>query len=131
MGLSAWHRTSARTHLLVSVGVGALVGIALALAFGWVIGGFVAWVVSGSVFLIWTWASIWPMGAQETARLTQREDPSRPIRDLVLILGAVVSVLAVAVVIFRAQQSGPLREDVPSFVELGWRPCEHQAALTS
>src|SRR5450759_5464765 len=85
MGLSAWHRTSARTHLLVSVGAGAVVGIGLALAFGWVIGGFMAWVVSGSVFLIWTWASIWPMGAQEPARLTQREDPSRTIRDLVRI----------------------------------------------
>ena len=108
-GLPAWHRTSAGTHLLVSVGAGALVGIGLALAFGWVIGGFMAWVVAGSVFLIWTWASIWPMEPQETARLTQREDPSRPIRDLVLILGAVVSVLAVALVIFRAQQSGPLR----------------------
>jgi uncharacterized membrane protein len=107
--LPVWHRTSARTHLLVSVGAGAIVGIGLALAFGWVIGGFMAWVVAGSVFLIWTWASIWPLGPQETARLSQREDPSRPMRDLVLVLGAVVSVLAVALVIFRAQQSGPLR----------------------
>ena len=107
-GLPAWRRTSAGTHLLVSLGASALVGIALALAFGWVIGGFTAWVVAGSVFLIWTWSAIWRLGPDETALLTQREDPSRPIRDLVLILGAVVSVLAVALVIFRAQESGPL-----------------------
>lgn len=106
--LPGWQRSSAVTHLLVSFGVGLLLGVPMGLAFGWTVGGFAGWLVSAAVFLGWTWAAIWPMDARSTARFAQREDPSRPLRDLVLLVGAVVSVLAVALVIFRAQESGPV-----------------------
>ena len=72
-------------------------------------GGLVAWVVAGSVFLGWTWTSIWPMDARDTARVASREDPSRRVRDLVLLLLAVGSLLTVGLVIFRAHDSGPVR----------------------
>jgi uncharacterized membrane protein len=53
--------------------------------------------------------SIWPLDAQNTAQVARQEDPSRPIRDVVLLLVAVVSLLTVGLVIFRAHHAGPLR----------------------
>jgi uncharacterized membrane protein len=96
-------------HLLVSAVAGIVVGIAVAITHEPVGAGLAAWVVAAAVFLTWTWSSVWPMDAVDTARVAQREDPSRPARDVVLLLVAVGSVLTVGVVIFRAHDSGPLR----------------------
>ncbi|HEX6886539.1 MAG TPA: DUF1345 domain-containing protein [Candidatus Nanopelagicales bacterium] len=108
-GTPSWQRVTALTHLLVSAGVGIVLGAVVALAYDPVGGGLVAWVVAGSVFLGWTWTSIWPMDAEDTARVARREDPSRRVRDLVLLLLAVGTLLTVGLVIFRAHDSGPLR----------------------
>jgi uncharacterized membrane protein len=106
---SAWQRASARTHLLVAAGVGALVGAVVAVASGPLAGGLAAWTAAGSLFLAWTWTSIWGLDAPATARVARREDPSRALRDGVLLLLAVGSVLTVGLVIFRAHDSGPVR----------------------
>lgn len=102
-------RASAATHLGFSLLAGALAGAAGAAAFGWETAGLVAWIVAAMVFLLWTWTSIWPLSAALTARLAQREDPSRVVRDAVLLVVAVGAVAAVAGVIFRAHHSGSLR----------------------
>ena len=108
-GTPSWQRVTALTHLLVSAGVGIVLGAVVALQYDLLAGGLVAWVVAGSVFLGWTWMSIWPMDARDTARVASQEDPSRPVRDLVLLLLAVGSLLTVGLVIFRAHDSGPVR----------------------
>jgi len=105
----SWQRVAARTHLLVSAGVGLAVGAAVTIRYDALLGGLVAWAVAGAVFLLWTWTSIWPLDADATARIASREDPSRPTRDLVLLLLAVGSLLTVGLVIFRAHDSGPVR----------------------
>ena len=106
---TSWQRVTAGTHLLVSAGIGAVLGAVVALAYDPLAGGLVAWAVAGSVFLGWTWMSIWPLGAHDTSRVARREDPSRAVRDLVLLLLAVVSLFTVGLVIFRAHDSGPVR----------------------
>ena len=108
-GVASWQRVTARTHLLVSAGIGLVLGAVVARTYDAVAGGLVAWAVAGSVFLTWTWTSIWPLDAEDTARVARREDPSRPARDLVLLLLAVASLLTVGLVIFRAHDSGPVR----------------------
>jgi uncharacterized membrane protein len=105
----SWQRVTAGTHLLASVGVGVVLGAIVALAYDPLAGALVAWAVASLVFLGWTWTSIWPMDARDTSRVARREDPSRPLRDLVLLLLAVVSLLTVGLVIFRAHDSGPVR----------------------
>jgi len=108
-GMTSWQRVTARTHLLVSAGIGLVLGAVVARTDDAVAGGLVAWAVAGAVFLTWTWTSIWPMDAHDTSQVARREDPSRPARDLVLLLLAVASLLAVVLVIFRAHDSGPVR----------------------
>jgi uncharacterized membrane protein len=104
-----WQSVSAGTHLAVSVGAGAAAGVVLGLAVEWPAGALVAWTVAASVFLGWTWVSVWSMDASDTARLTVRQDPSRTVRDLVLLFVAAGSLVAVALVIFPAHRSGTAR----------------------
>jgi uncharacterized membrane protein len=106
---TSWQRVTARTHLLASAGIGIVLGAVVALAYDRLAGGLVASAVAASVFLGWTWTSIWRLDAQDTSRVACREDPSRPVRDVVLLLLAVGSLLTVGLVIFRAHDSGPVR----------------------
>ena len=46
--------------------------------------------------LAWTWLTIWPLGAKQTATHATREDPSRAMSD-VLLLAAAVAILAAVV----------------------------------
>lgn len=104
--LSAWQRASAGTHLLVSSLVGLLLGGAVGAASSWKLGGLVAWVAAATVFLLWTWTALGSLDARDTATLAQREDPSRALRDLVLLGVAALSMIAVALVILPAGRSG-------------------------
>ena len=109
LGRASWQRVTASTHLLVSAGIGIVVGSVVALGYDVLAGALVAWTVAAAVFLGWTWTSIWPADAEGTSLVARREDPSRPVRDLVLLLLAVGSLLTVGLVIFRAHDSGPVR----------------------
>jgi uncharacterized membrane protein len=93
-------------RLSLSALVGAMAGVVVALADSWAIGGLVAWVVAASVFLIWTWTSLWPSDAGRTATLARREDPSRPVSDVLLLGVATASIIAVALVIIPAGRTG-------------------------
>ena len=62
----------------------------------------IGWDAGALTFLVWTWLSIGPMSAQDTAAHATREDPSRPVSDVVLIAAAVVSLGAVGMVLVQA-----------------------------
>jgi len=98
----------AGVHAAVSLGVGLVVGVPVGLTVGWRLGLMAAWLGAGMTFLIWIWSSIWTLDADATERLAQREDSSRFIRDLVLLVAAGGSLVTVALVIFRAKTSGNL-----------------------
>jgi uncharacterized membrane protein len=66
----------------------------------------VAWGVAASIFLAWTWASIWSLEAGRTAQVSSREDPTRALRDVLLLLVAAASLVAVALVIVPAGRVG-------------------------
>lgn len=100
---------SAGTHLLIAVLIGASAGAALAYPLGSESAALVAWVGTSAAFLLLTWAAIWELDAADTARLALKQDPSRAVRDLVLLLVAAGSLLTVALIIFSARHSGSTR----------------------
>jgi uncharacterized membrane protein len=100
-----WRSAPAGVHLLVSLlAAGVAVGVTVPLL-GWGTAGLTAWVAAAFVFLVWTWASLWSVGAADTARMAAREDGSRTVRDLALICISAGTLMAVALVIFRAHQN--------------------------
>jgi uncharacterized membrane protein len=104
-----WRSAPAGVHLLVSLVAGGIVGGGTVPLVGWGTAGLIGWVAAALVFLVWTWASLWSLGAEDTAWVAAREDGSRPVRDLALIGISIGTLMAVALVIFRAHQNPPSR----------------------
>jgi len=107
--LTGWRGSVAGVHLAVSLAVGVLVGAIVAPVLGSLEAGLLAWIAMATVFLAWTWASIWPLGVHDTAWLALRQDGSRSLRDLALLAISIGTLGTVVVVIFRAHHGPPLR----------------------
>src|SRR4051795_12699300 len=104
-----WRSAPAGVHLLVSLVAGGIVGGVTVPLLGWGTAGLIGWVAAALVFLVWTWAALWSLGSEDTAWVAAREDGSRAVRDLVLIGISIGTLMAVALVIFRAHEGPPLR----------------------
>jgi len=107
--LTGWRGSVAGVHLAVSLAAGVLVGAIVAPVLGSLEAGLLAWIAMATVFLAWTWASIWPLGVHDTAWLALRQDGSRSLRDLALLAISIGTLGTVVVVIFRAHHGAPLR----------------------
>jgi uncharacterized membrane protein len=103
-GFNRRQEASSGTRLIVAVVVGIGAGLVAGALVEWSFLPLVGWVVAGAVFLGWTLTAVWPLDGTATHGLSQREDPSRPLTDLILLGVAVAAMLAVAMVIVRANQ---------------------------
>jgi uncharacterized membrane protein len=98
------HR-SAAVHLLLAGLTGAAVGTVVGLVGSWGTGLLAAWVAAAAAFLTLTWLRLWPMDGGQTATAAQREDPGAPVRDVLLLAVAGVSIFAVAGAIIPSGRS--------------------------
>jgi uncharacterized membrane protein len=103
-GFNRRQTTSSAMRLLAAAVAGVAAGVVVGAVWGWALLPLVAWVVASAVFLLWTWTAVWPLDGPDTKRLSQREDPSQALADVVLVFAAVAALLAVALVIFRSSQ---------------------------
>lgn len=96
--------TSARRRVLVALGTGVVVGIAVGVttreADVAVLSG---WDVAAAVFAVWTWRAVWGLDQAASGRKAEEEDPTQGLADLVLLSSAVISLGAVGVVLATAQ----------------------------
>ncbi|MEU7918029.1 DUF1345 domain-containing protein [Micromonospora zamorensis] len=65
------------------------------------------WDVGALSWLVLVWHKIWPMDAEGTAELAVHEDPNRAIRDALLLVACLASLLAVGLVVASAQSAPP------------------------
>jgi uncharacterized membrane protein len=93
------------TRLLVSAAVGIAVGLAVGVPAKWQIGLLVGWIAGATTQNIWVWLTIRRMDAQQTAAHAVREDPGRAITDVAVLVAAVASLGAVAIVISSTSQT--------------------------
>lgn len=92
---------------VAALAAGILTGLWAVPALGWVEGALTGWLVTAAVSLGRTWAVVWPMDAAATARYAGREDASRPVREAVLLVVSVVSLLTVATMLLGTTSGGP------------------------
>jgi uncharacterized membrane protein len=95
------------------------VGVATALLVGATVGwGFapaVGWIVTATVYLIWTWSVVTRLDPDQTAPHATREDPTRAMTDLIVIAAAMASLAGVGYLLTAGSSSG--REaDIAAFV---------------
>lgn len=90
-------------QLLVVGGAGAVAGVLLDQVVPLILALLLGWDVAALVYLTWIWMIIWPLDHHETARLAEREDPSRPVRDAILLLSGLASLLGITALLITSQ----------------------------
>jgi uncharacterized membrane protein len=100
---------TARALLQVAAGtaagvlVGGLVTVAAPMTAAY--GALIGWDVAVAVYLAWVWRSSWRLDAEGTAAAAVREDPTRAVTDVILLVAAVTSLAAVVYTIADASRS--------------------------
>ncbi|WP_422739938.1 DUF1345 domain-containing protein [Micromonospora sp. WMMD729] len=105
--------TPAATQLVIVAVVGVIVGGVFALTLSPALAPLAGWDVAALSWLVLVWRKIWPMDARRTAQLAVHEDPNRAIRDVLLLIACLASLLAVGLVLASAHTAPPgLRQDL-------------------
>ncbi len=90
------------------VAVGILAGLASGLLGNWLLAPAIGWAVAAVLYIGWVWVSVVPLDAATTAAHATREDPSRGITDLLLILASLASLGSILIVLLQARAAeGP------------------------
>lgn len=97
------HLTSVR--LIVMVVAGIVAALLTGTGGSWPAAPVVGWATAALVYTVWVWCVIGRMDAPETASHAVREDPSRGTSDLLVLIAALASLGAVALVLIEARQS--------------------------
>ncbi|WP_241993275.1 DUF1345 domain-containing protein [Cryobacterium sp. TMB1-7] len=95
------HRSSTRFIVMVTVGI--LAGLASGLLGNWLLAPAIGWAVAAVLYIGWVWVSVAPLDAATTAAHATREDPSRGITDLLLILASLASLGSILIVLVHAR----------------------------
>jgi uncharacterized membrane protein len=101
-----WSGLSAKMRLLFAGTVGAVAGLVMSIPYTWRIGLLGGWDATALLLLLGLWPTIWPMDADQTAAHAVREDPSKPIADLLIVGASVASLLGVLLVILGGKEKG-------------------------
>jgi uncharacterized membrane protein len=102
---------SSRARLCVMVVGGVLSAVITGIAGHWDYAALVGWDVAALIFATWVGAIIVTMNSAATAAHATREEPGRPQTDLIVIIAAVASLIAVGLVLIRASSaSGNARD---------------------
>jgi uncharacterized membrane protein len=90
--------------MVVSLAAGVVVGLVLGFTIGQIpaatLGG---WDLAALTFLVWTWRAVWPLDQAASRTHAEQEDPTQGLADAVLLTAAVVSLVAVGVVLASGQ----------------------------
>ncbi|MGW4467624.1 DUF1345 domain-containing protein [Micromonospora sp. NPDC004704] len=89
--------------LIIMAVVGATAAVPVGLYDAAVLGPLVGWDAAALFYLIWARSRLWPLDPTETARFALREDTNRGLRDSLLLFACLASLLAIGVVLIRAQ----------------------------
>lgn len=103
---------AAGRQVAISSAVGILAGVAVALPtpVDAPYAAMTAWVVTLVIYLSWVWIASWRLDPESTAAAAVREDPTRRLSDLLLLVVAVLSLGAVGYAIGDASKANGLEQ---------------------
>src|SRR5450432_1165671 len=88
-------RVTAKMRLLIAGTAGAAAGLVVSVPSTWRIGILAGWDTTALLLMLSLWPTIWPMNADQTAAHAVREDPSKPLADLLIVGACLASLLGV------------------------------------
>jgi uncharacterized membrane protein len=109
---SGWLAVNARTRLGVVIATGAVVGVIVGLQAAWPYALLAGWDTAALVFAGWGWATMASMSSSDTAAHATQEEPGRAQTDLIVLLSAVASLLAVGYVLVQASSAKGSAQDL-------------------
>jgi uncharacterized membrane protein len=104
--LAVLFRDTVAVRLVVATVLGVVVALAVGNAISWRFA-IVGWVVTASVYVVWTRLILGGMDADETSRYATREDPTRCAADALIVSASIASLGGVGYVVAAASRSGP------------------------
>lgn len=100
------------TRVAVCFGLGISVALVLLVAGAGAFSAAGGWDIGSILFLVWVWAAIWPLDANETALRALRDDPRRLTTDALILGASVASLLAVGGILIKASHSSGTTKDL-------------------
>src|SRR5690242_14213847 len=100
---------STTVRVVAALGLGLAVGLAVSGLLSWQLGLLLGWMAAAMLFIAWMWFTIWPLSAHETALHAVREDTGRAISDALVVVAAVAS-LAADAILLAAGSAGPRKD---------------------
>lgn len=94
-------RTSIK--MTTALAAGLVVGVGVGLLNGWHYAIIAGWAAACLVYVTWVWGTVWRLNGESTKSHATLEDPGRRTADLILILAAAASVVAVVYILVDAK----------------------------
>jgi uncharacterized membrane protein len=110
--LSGWRVVRSPVRLALMLLAGTAAGVAVGLQAAWPFAVLVGWDVAALIFSAWTWLMMSSMNSSATAAHATREEPGRAQTDLLVLLAAVASLLAVGYVLVQASSAKGSSQDL-------------------
>ena len=114
-----WVSTRSRTRLAVTLGAGLVVAVVAGLTIGWTYAPLAGWDVAALLFVVWVWLTVRRMDARRTGAHATREDPGRALSDVVLLVAAVASLVAVGYILVQGSGAESARRNVLGGLAVG------------
>src|SRR5680860_1657577 len=106
----AMHKSSTRLVAMTAIGVVAATLTVILTA--WTYAPVVGWAAASLTYMAWVWLVIGRLDAQQTALHAVREDPSRAISDVLVLIASLGSLGAVAIILVEARSAPAARGGV-------------------
>lgn len=92
--------------------VGGLVALLIGITGHWPYAATIGWAVACVIYIAWVWIVIGRLDATSTSAHATREDPTRTVADILIVLAGVASLIAVAFVLLQAKGSHGTTKDL-------------------
>ncbi len=97
----------------------AVVGVAVGLIVSWDYAMVVGWIAGALTWIAWVWLRVGRMGPETTRAHATREDPSRGLADVLLVVASLASLGIVVLVLVRAASAGGIERGVLASLAIG------------
>jgi uncharacterized membrane protein len=109
---SGWRAVTARNRFAVMGVVGAIVAVVVGLQAAWPYALLAGWDTAALLFAGWVWLMMATMNSADTAAHATQEEPGRAQTDVLVLLSAVASLVAVGYVLVQASSEKGAAQDL-------------------
>ena len=109
---SGWRTVTARKRFAVTIVLGAVVAVVVGLQAAWPYAVVAGWDTAALIFSAWVWVMMASMTSADTAAHATQQEPGRAQADVLVLMAAVASLVAVGYVLVQASSAKGAAQDL-------------------